>query len=99
MGPRGNYNQNQFEWLKSCTHDFAYYCCARTIRTCVYGLVIKVSLLVRRSDFRSLNVCTLIQMGQWTSVLIIKVSLLVRCLMCVQYYHGPDYQGVLISEF
>ena len=33
-----------------------------------------VSLLVRCPDFRGLNVCTLIQMGPWTSVLIIKVS-------------------------
>ena len=31
-------------------------------------------------DFRGLNVCTLIQMGPWTSVLIIKVSLLVSRL-------------------
>ena len=37
--------------------------------------IMYVSLLVRCPDFRGLNVCTLIQMGPWTSVLIIKVSL------------------------
>ena len=46
--------------------------------------IIKVSLLVRCPDFRGLNVCTLIQMGPWTSVLNIKVSSSVRC---------PDFRG------
>ena len=66
-----------------------------------------VSLLVRCPDFRGLNVCTLIQMGPWTSVLVINVSLLVRCQFqgskCVYTNTNgtmdkcPDYQGVLIS--
>ena len=36
------------------------------------SLTSEVLLLVRCPDFRGLNVCTLIQMGPWTSVLIIK---------------------------
>ena len=47
--------------------------------------------------------CTLIQMGPWTSVLIIKVSLLVRCPdfrdvnVCTIIQMGP-WTSVLISE-
>ena len=66
-------------------------------------LIIKTSLLVRCPDFRGPNVCMLIQMGPWTSILIILFAKypglrgLNVCTLNGAMDKCSDYQSVLIT--